>query len=256
MGWSYEDWRGPFYEAGVPQNRMLEQYARVFPTIEIDSTFYGVPRPTTVSAWSGQVPDNFLFSAKAPRAITHERRLVASAETALYFADVMSEGMGARLGALLVQLPPDFGPAEYDTLREFFDAVVRTRKGAALPWVVEFRNADFARTDVLRFLAERGIVCATSERVDLGAPLRYVRLLGTENAFARFDARQLERSDELATWAQRLDAARSAATDGDRIFLYVRNFYEGHSPATLADLASRLGISVPTPPGRQQMSLF
>ena len=256
MGWSYPDWRGPFYDADVPATRYLDQYARVFSTIEIDSTFYGTPRPSTVVGWAAHVSPGFRFSAKLPRDITHGRRLVGGAEAAVEFASVLSAGMGAKLGAILVQLPPDFGPGEYGVFRKFIEAITGRENSGRFPWVVEFRNIGFRDTDALTFLVEHGVACATSERLDMGGPLRYVRLLGTENAFSRFDERQIERTEELAAWAERLKMARDEADSSTTISVHARNFYEGHAPATLRDLGERLGIAVPEPPGRQQMSLF
>jgi uncharacterized protein YecE (DUF72 family) len=256
MGWSYEDWRGPFYTRDCRTERMLEQYAGVFEegTVELDTTFYGAPRPATLDGWASQVPENFLFSAKVPRAVTHERRLMGAAESTGDFGALLADRLGPKLGALLFQLPPDFSADERETLERFFDALARDRRATGLPWVVEFREPSWAGTDIGEWLAGRGVLCATTERLDLAAPLRYVRLLGTENSVARFDARQFDRSGELDDWAQRLDDARRAAPDP--ILVYVRNFYEGHAPATIFELRRRLGLPVPTPPGQQQMSLF
>jgi uncharacterized protein YecE (DUF72 family) len=256
MGWSYEDWRGPFYEPGLPAARMLGQYAGVFHpgTVELDTTFYGVPRPTTLDGWSAQVPADFLFAAKVPRAVTHERRLIGAAEAAGDFGALLADRLGPKLGALLLQLPPDFSTDERDTLDRFFDSLAKDRRADGLPWFVEFRDSSWLGTDIVASLAACGVLIATTERLDLGAPLRYVRLLGTENSVARFDARQFDRSAELDDWAKRLDAARRASPN--RILVYVRNFFEGHAPATIFELRRRLGLAVPTPPGQQQMSLF
>jgi uncharacterized protein YecE (DUF72 family) len=255
MGWSYEDWRGVFYTTDLPASRMLEQYARVFSTIELDSTFYGAPRASTLSSWASQVPDDFRFTAKVPRAITHERRLIGAAEAALDFGHLLRQHLGRKLAALLLQLPPDFTAGDdREVWEEFADRITSVRAGPPLPWFVEFRHPSWvgAADD----LAERGILCATSERLDVGTPIRYLRLLGTDNAVARFDERQFDRSAELDTWAKRLDLARRATDAPAEILVYARNFYEGHSPATLLALRDRLGLPVPTPPGKQQMSLF
>lgn len=255
MGWSYEDWRGVFYEAGLPSAKMLEQYAKVFPTVELDTTFYGVPRPATLDGWAAQVPDDFLFSAKTPRAVTHERRLVGAAEAAADFGALLKKHLGPRLGALLLQLPPDFTADDRKTLDEFIDGITSPRRETSgLPWFVEFRHASWAQTEIAADLAEQGVACATSERLDVGGPLRYVRLLGTENAVARFDEPQIDRSAEIAQWAARI-AQEAQATDSP-LFVYIRNFYEGHAPASLLRLRQHLGLPVPTPPGKQQMSLF
>jgi len=257
MGWSYEDWRGPFYPAGLAMSRTLEEYAKVFDTVELDTTFYGTPRPSTLDGWASQVPPGFLFSAKVPRAVTHERRLLGATEAALDFAGLLHEKLGARLGALLLQLPPDFSPAERDALDVFADGVTDPRQTPNLPWVVEFRHASWVETNVVADLAARGISCATTERLDVGAPLRYVRLLGEDNSIKRFDERVVDRAADLAVWAGRIKAALAeAGPDAPPLLVYARNFFEGHAPATLLDLRARLGLSVPTPPGKQQMSLF
>ena len=257
MGWSYEDWRGPFYPEALPATKMLETYARVsgFDTVELDTTFYGVPRPATVAGWAAQVPPGFLFSAKAPRAVTHERRLAGAAEAALDFGCLLRERLGARLGALLLQLPPDFPAEERRTLDDFLRGVAGPRGEADLPWVVEFRHASWAQTDIAADLEARGIGCATTERLDVGAALAYVRLLGNENAVSRFDAPVIGRNEEIADWADRIAAARAAGAAG-RILVYVHNFFEGHAPATVLALRERLGLSVSVPPGKQQMTLF
>lgn len=261
MGWSYDDWRGPFYAAGTPTPKLLEEYAKVFSTVELDTTFYGVPRTTTLDGWKAQTPEHFLFSAKTPRAITHERRLLHASEAALDFAELLQERLGEKLGALLLQLPPDFS-ADSDNDRHAFDDFIREitdprRAVAGTPWVVEFRNASWKNIGIGVDLASEGIECATTERIDVGGPLRYVRLLGTENSVARFDAKQIDRAEDIAAWAARLDTARQEQAISPRpILVYVRNFYEGHAPATLFDLQTRLGIPSVTPPGQQQMSLF
>lgn len=260
MGWSYEDWKGPFYPREIPGPRMLETYARItgFGTVELDSTFYGVPRASTLDGWAAQTPDGFLFSAKVPRAITHERRLFSAAEASLEFGTLLGERLGDKLGSLLIQLPPDFVADERKTLDTFIDGITSRRSGnTTLPWVVEFRSASWVGTGVVEALSERGIACATTERVDLGGPLRYVRLLGTENSVARFDERQIDRTDDLAAWAARLEEARRIAPENTPpLLVYVRNFYEGHAPGTIVILRDKLGLPTVTPPGQQQMSLF
>jgi uncharacterized protein YecE (DUF72 family) len=260
MGWSYEDWKGPFYPRDIAATRMLETYSRItgFSTVELDSTFYGVPRESTLDGWVAQTAPDFLFSAKVPRAITHERRLVNAAEAALDFGRLLQERLEEKLGSLLLQLPPDFVAEDEPTLRRFIDDIVSVRSGnAPLPWVVEFRSTSWVGTGIAETLAKQGVACATTERVDLGGPLRYARLLGTENSVARFDERQIDRTDDISTWASRLDNARRSAPDtSPPLLVYVRNFFEGHAPATIVTLRDKLGLPVGTPPGQQQMSLF
>ena len=255
MGWAYDDWRGVFYTADLPAAKLLAEYSKVFSAVELDTTFYGAPRPTTINGWAAQVPDDFRFTAKFPRAITHERRLRGADEAARDFGNLMRDHLGAKLGGLLLQLPPDFSAEERNVLATFLDGVTAARHGDLLPLVVELRAADWAETDIAATLAERGLRAAITERLDTGASLSYIRLLGEENAVARFNERQFDRAAELDDWASRLKAA-TTASPASEIFVFARNFYEGHAPATLFELMRRLNIPVPTPPGQQQMSLF
>jgi uncharacterized protein YecE (DUF72 family) len=251
MGWGYDDWRSVFYTRDVKQERMLDQYARIFDTVEIDATFYGAPRQSTLTGWAAQVPESFRFSAKVPRAITHERRLVGAAEAASEFASLMRQGLGSKLGALLLQLPPEFAEGDRGVLESFVAEITSPRRSEIpFPWIIEFRHASWLETDIVDALRDQGVLVATTERLDPGGPLHYVRLLGTENSVARFDEKQFDRTEELKTWAERLREAKMP------VAIYVRNFYEGHSPATLFTLRSLLGLPNAVPPGKQQMSLF
>lgn len=262
MGWSYDDWRGPFYTPDTTLTRLLENYARIpgFDTVELDTTFYGVPRASTIAGWDAQTPSGFLFSAKVPKALTHERRLVEAAPLARDFGNLLFEKLGPKLGGLLLQLPPDFSVEERSNLETFVVGITEN-SDSPLPWVVEFRHASWVGTDIATTLAHHGVACVTTERLDVGGPLRYIRLLGTTNSVARFDARQFDRGTDLDTWAARLDAARQSSAPREQtgtapILVYVRNFFEGHAPATINELRRRLHLPVSPPPGAQQMSLF
>ena len=257
MGWSYEDWRGPFYESNLAASKMLEQYARTFSTVELDTTFYGVPRVSTLSGWNAATPNGFLFSAKAPRAITHERRLVESGDGANEFGQLLKAHMGEKLGALLLQLPPDYSSDNRAAFEAFIGEIAAQNEADALPWVVEFRHGSWAQTDIGAFLASRFVSVATTERLDLSGPLRYLRLLGIENSVARFDAKQFDQTEAINAWAERIVSETAEHADNAApILVYVRNFFEGHAPATIAALRARLGLPEITPPGQQQMSLF
>src|SRR5690242_7336458 len=96
-GWTYKPWRGVFYPSGLPQKRELEFAAQQFDSIEINGTFYGMQRPDAFASWADQVPDGFVFALKAPRYITHLKRL-REAETPL--ANFIASGL-LRLGAKL-----------------------------------------------------------------------------------------------------------------------------------------------------------
>jgi uncharacterized protein YecE (DUF72 family) len=266
MGWAYDDWRDVFYSRDVAQARMLEEYATVFNAVELDTTFYGVPRPSTLDGWNAATPPDFRFSAKAPKAITHERRLRFASEAALDFGGLLRERLGEKLGALLLQLPPDFtADADAPALTDFCGAVASARRETGLPWVVEFRDDSWRTADIVTTLHGYGFSVATTERLDLGGPLRYLRLLGIENSVARFNERQIPRDADLDLWATKIagaihpDADPEPTADPRPVFVFVRNFFEGHAPATLFELRRRVlpvGSAPPVPPGQRQMSLF
>ena len=105
-GFSYAAWKGKFYPSPCPARDMLPYYAARFPTVEINSSFYRMPTPAMLATWAAQVPEDFRFAFKAPRRITHERRLSNVAEDTARLLEVTSS-IGARRGPLL------FNPAQF-----------------------------------------------------------------------------------------------------------------------------------------------
>ncbi len=118
-GWTYKPWRGVFFPPKLPHKRELEFASGTFRTIEINGTFYSLQRPSSYQSWAERTPDDFVFSVKASRYITHLRRL-RNVETPLanFFASGMLK-LGAKLGPILWQFPPNFR-YDPDLLEEFF----------------------------------------------------------------------------------------------------------------------------------------
>lgn len=108
-GWQYADWRGPFYPPGLPQARWLEHYAEAFRTVEVNNTFYRLPERQTFVAWARRTPEDFVVTVKSSRYLTHVRRLREPEEPVARLM-AAAEGLGAKLGPVLLQLPPDMGP--------------------------------------------------------------------------------------------------------------------------------------------------
>jgi uncharacterized protein YecE (DUF72 family) len=117
-GWSYADWEGTLYPEGLPAGSRLAEYAKYYPTVEIDSTFYGTPRRSTVEKWREIAPEGFLFAAKFPQEVTHESNLVNVRSEAEGFVYTM-QALEDRLGPLLLQLPPDFTVEGMGVLEDF-----------------------------------------------------------------------------------------------------------------------------------------
>jgi uncharacterized protein YecE (DUF72 family) len=246
QGWNYDAWVGPFYPSGARVGDFLGIYARAFRTVEVDSTFYAIPPVKTVRGWAERTPAEFTFALKLPQEITHERRLRgddAFASAALFFD--RARELGPKLGPILVQLGPDFGPAELPALVRFLPQLPED-----LLVAVEFRQRGWITEGVVNLLAEhrvalvltdarwvpRKTMLALAERPT--APFAYVRWMGANRDLVDYSRVQLDRTRELEAWA---GALRALAGRVDRVWGYVSNHFTGHSPATTRDLQRLMG---------------
>jgi uncharacterized protein YecE (DUF72 family) len=236
QGFAFDDWVGPFYPPGTPKARFLEEYARRFPTVEIDSTFYGEPRPSVVEGWAARTPPGFRFSAKFPRLITHEAKLAESEAAARTFVETMSR-LGEKLGVLTLQFAFDFGPEHLEVLGRFLDQLPRGPR-----YAVEVRNRGWLRAlrpseapPLRDLLARRNVALVLQDlyympRMDwITADFTVVRWLGRRSDIERFDRIQIDRSRVLGEWADRASAFLGAGID---LWGYFNNHFAGHSPAS------------------------
>ncbi len=259
QGWSYADWVGDMYDAAARPDTYLRAYAQEFRSVEIDSTFYGTPPPDRVRKWAASVPDGFTFSCKVPREITHDRRLVDCGGLIREFYDVVRL-FGDRLGCVLVQFDASFSRAEETRLRAALDAFPTDVRTA-----FEFRDPAWYAPDIQDVLETRGWTLAVADapfvpRALLAETLArttrdfaYVRLVGDHDAFTQFDRVRIGRTDEIAWWARAIGAA---APRLKRVYGYVNNHFQGHSPATVRALYAALGIAHARPARVTQTSLF
>src|ERR671916_3045552 len=150
-GWSYGDWEGTLYPPGTTPAGRLAEYVKHFTTVEIDSTFYGTPRRTTVERWRKVAPRGFLFAAKFPLEVTHERNLVNSRSEAEGFVYTM-QALEDRLGPLLLQLPPDFTVEGMGVLEDFLSTLPQGPR-----YAVEVRHRSWLGSDLPALLREHGV---------------------------------------------------------------------------------------------------
>jgi len=181
-GWSYDHWRGPFYPSGLKRGDWIGYYARQFATVEINASFYRPPAATTLAGWVAKTPDDFVFAVKAWRAITHFRRLRDCAGLLAGFLDRLAP-LGAKLGPLLVQLPPRFH-LDLARLDAFLALLPQGRRFA-----FEFRDPSWHGDAVHERLADHGAAfcpfelgAARGPRVAT-ADFVYVRLHGREPGY-------------------------------------------------------------------------
>lgn len=258
QGWNYAAWVGPFYPTGTRPADFLATYARAFTTVEVDSTFYAVPTERTVLGWAARTPAGFRFALKLPQAVTHERRLRGGDDVLdLFFA--RARLLGPKLGPVLVQLGPDFGPEELPALVKFLPKLPGDVQVA-----VEFRQRGWLTEGVLALLADHGVAPALSDGkwvprrwvLSLAdrfaarppAPFAYLRWMGPNRDLVDYSRIQVDRSRELETWGRTVAAMTAAAGGVREVYGYVNNHFAGHSPQNVRDLQRLLGQR-PVSPG-------
>ncbi len=146
-GWNYSHWKGPFYPRDIKDREMLEYYARVFRTVELNNPFYRLPSEKSVLSWRENSPDGFIFAVKASRFITHIKRLKDCNEPVKTFLKRMG-ALGAKLGPALFQTPPGL---EFDAgkLKEFISVLPE-----GFRYVFEFRNRSWIRDETYKILSD------------------------------------------------------------------------------------------------------
>jgi uncharacterized protein YecE (DUF72 family) len=260
QGWNYDAWVGPFYPTGTRSGDYLTVYARAFGTVEVDSTFYAIPAVKTVRGWAARTPPGFSFALKLPQEITHENRLRDSADLLSLFFDRARE-LGDKLGPILVQLGPDFGPVELPALAQFLPQLPRDLRIA-----VEFRQRGWIHDGLLALLAEHNVALALTDARWIPrkqmlalaarptADFAYLRWMGPNRDIVDYSRIQVDRTRELEAWSQ---ALWSLSERVKHVYGYVNNHFAGHSPQSARELQMLLGQR-PVRPDQLglQMSLF
>ena len=227
-GYNYPEWKGSFYPSDLPAAKMLPYYASKFPTVEINYTFYRMPTPKLIAGWRAQVPPEFRFTLKAPKRITHDKRLRAAevAESVNGFITAASE-LGPQMAALLFQLPPNF-KKDVGLLKEFL-ALLPPKTTAAF----EFRNASWLEEDVFEALRARNIALCFAD-----SETRETPLVQTAD-YAYFRLRDEGYGDaDIAKWTA---AAKQAGTTAKDVFVYFKHEDEGKGAAFGQQMMTLLG---------------
>jgi uncharacterized protein YecE (DUF72 family) len=205
-GYSYREWKGVFYPEKLPAGEMLRFYAGQFPTVEINNTFYRMPAEAMLAGWAAQVPDGFAFTLKAPRRITHDKRLRdAESDVAAFLA--RSAVLGPKLGPLLFQLPPFF-KKDLPRLQDFLGQLPREQAVA-----FEFRNASWQDEEVYAALRAHGAMLCIADTDTGAAPVVATAACG----YLRLRRVQYDDRD-LAAWAERI-----AAQPWTRAYVYFKH---------------------------------
>src|ERR1700733_2621563 len=277
-GWTYAPWRGKFYPEKLAQHRELAHAANTFNSIEINGTFYSLQRPESFAKWAAETPDDFVFSVKAPRFITHIKRLKDAKPPVANFLASGLLRLGPKLGPILWQLPPNF-KFDFPRLETFLkmlphdteSAVALSRRhdkrvsGRAwmktdahrpLRHAIEIRHASFAVPEFIELLRANDValVCADTVEwprlMDVTSDFVYCRLHGSEELYASgYDAESLDawatRVDGWARGDEPVDAERviksSSSQKGPRdVFVYFDNDAKVRAPVDAQGLMARV----------------
>lgn len=265
-GWRYAPWRGSFYPKGLAQKRELEYASQHLSTIEINGSFYALQSPKSYQEWHDATPEDFVFSVKGGRFITHTRRLKeVEGPLANFFASGILK-LGAKLGPILWQLPPSF---RYDAERiaAFLELLPHDTKAAAqlathhddhlkreawtktdakreLRHAMEVRHPSFQQKEFVQLLRQHGVALVVADSAgkypyfeDLTADFVYVRLHGAEELYASGYT-----DEALHTWAKKLRAWSKGKTKRDA-FIYFDNDVKVHAPYDAMTLAHLLKVA-------------
>lgn len=183
-GFSYKEWKEEFYPAGLPQRKWFEFYCQHFNTLELNTSFYRYPTVKGLRAWYDQSPEDFVFSAKVPRGVTHYRKLVDTERMLNDFYVLLGEGLADKMGCVLFQMPPQFTYSD-----ERLQALLR-QADPGFKNAVEFRHESWWREDVKQALQAAGIVfCGVSfpkisfDEAVVNDPTCYYRFHGVPRLF-------------------------------------------------------------------------
>lgn len=214
-GFSYKEWKGSFYPEDLPAKEMLGFYSGQLPAVEINNTFYRMPRASVLESWVEQVADPFRFVLKASRRITHFKRLKDVAEETDYLFSIAA-ALGDHLGAILFQLPPNL-KKDLSLLSRFLPQVPKGFRAA-----MEFRHDSWFDEEVLTALGEHDVALCAADTDEKEAPdtlstasWGYVRLRRSEYG-----------EGELDSWAGRI-----AMQDWGEAFVFFKHEDAGAGPA-------------------------
>ncbi len=240
-GWSYKEWIGPFYRK--TDRSMLQAYTKVFRTVEIDSTFYRYPSKGTVMGWTRYSPEEFVYTAKLPGLITHEKKLDLSKgveEDLKVFVELMEPlYLNGKLGCILIQLPPKFG-FNPEKLEQFFE-ILPTQVNFA----VEFRDKSWIRNETWALLEKCQVAYTIVDEpllppeVHITSRIAYFRWHG-RGSRPWYDYRYP--SNELEPWVSKVN---EVAGKTKKIYGFFNNHFHGYAVENCIQIMEMLGLATP-----------
>jgi uncharacterized protein YecE (DUF72 family) len=230
-GWHYDSWRGPFFPNGLGLKHQLQYYASQFDTAELNAVFYRTPTPQAVQHWYAETGDDFIFSWKASKFITHWKRLSQNAVNSLALLEERLSLLQEKAGPVLFQLPPHF-EADDGRLTAFLELLARKRRCC-----FEFRHPSWYAPRILRLLQKYNIALCLSDHHDAPAPWKrtadfvYIRGHGPSGSYrGRYATSTLEQwESRIRVWRKQHD-----------VYVYFDNDQKSAAPADALKLQQLL----------------
>lgn len=239
-GWSYPSWVGPFFPKDTKPRDFLKLYSAVFDAVEIDSSFYRSPSSWAVESWKRTVPQGFLFTAKMPKEITHDKKFIGCEEVSDRFLRTIKL-LGRNLGPVLIQLPPSYSYEESGGKLEDFLKLLPPD----LQYAIEFRHTTWFQDRVYSLLEDLGMTLVWSELPYVKVPDRvttttvYLRLIGDRSIREEnFGKVQKDRTAEMLRWSERLSRVQASIHRG---YVFANNHFAGFGPATVNQFMELMG---------------
>lgn len=234
-GWHYDHWKGPFYPSDLAKKDFLDYYSRHFHTVEINNSFYQLPKVETLAKWRETTQEGFVFSLKGSRYITHMKKLKDPDESLNSLLQTV-ETLGGKLGPILFQLPPRWR-FNYDRFSDFLETLPQKHR-----YAFEFRDQSWLNERAYEAMEKHGVAFCIYELAgyispkEVTADFIYVRLHGPEGAYqGQYD------SQILSGWA---DAFSTWARQGKEIYCYFDNDEAGYAAQDALRLKGMLSKGV------------
>ena len=241
-GWSYKEWVGPFYDK---KDKMLSYYSRIFKSVEIDSTFYRYPTKEQVYGYNRTVSEDFVFAAKLPKLLTHDKLLNPSLgvkEDLSRFLGLMEplQNFG-KLGAILIQLPPSFSyEKDHDNFSSFVEMLPQ-----GYDFAVEFRDNSWLRNDIWKLLRAHNVAYTIVDEpllppeIHITADFSYIRWHGRgKNPWYNY----CYNTEELEKWVPIVDRVSDST---QTVYGYFNNHYHGYAPENCIEILGMLQLALP-----------
>ena len=248
-GWSYTSWTGPFYPPNLENSDWLRFYSQIFDYVEIDSTFYRIPNEFMVKNWAKRTPDNFRFTAKFPKVITHDKQLVDVEDEVDLFLNNIGP-LKEKTLALLIQLPPSMeimhGLEGLRNLLPLLDDRFR--------YAVEVRHQSWFQDLAYNFFVNNNLCMVWSQLARIRTPpivttdFLYVRFIGDRSIDEKdFGRIQKDRVFEMSKWAEEIKKVEAEKERGRKevslAMIAANNHYAGFGPGTANLFRKMVGLS-------------